>query len=249
VATALLVGLLAAGAATAAPVEKDGTWIEVKSPEFVTFTNAGASAARRVTTRFEKIHAALAAVMPTVRLAGEQQLFVVAARSEGSLRSLVPEFWERKDGLRPAAVHLHDRDHVFLLVRTDLPEDDDESFHAAYWGYASHVISLNMPGLPLWAGRGFTEFYSRTTVQKDQVLVGRAAPSHVRELRQRGLMPTSALFAVDRESADYLDSYRLQRFDAECWALIHYLMLGDKGAAGPLPDPDRAEHAGRPGRS
>jgi TPR repeat protein len=221
--------MLAVATAATVPVEKAGTWIEVKSPAFVVLTDAGASAARRTVSRFEKIRAAFAAVMPSARLSGDRELFVVAARSEKSLRTLIPGWWEKKDGIRPSTVHLSGRDHVFLLVRTDLREDDDESYHAAYWGYASHLVGLNVPQMPLWASRGFADFYARTTVQKDRVLLGRAAASHVRTLRERGLMPVAALWAVDRQSPDYLDRDRLRRFDAQSWALVHYLMLGDKG--------------------
>lgn len=228
----LLAGVLALGAA-AAPVEKDGTWIEVKSPFFVVLTDAGGGAARRTISRFEKIRAAFAAVMPTAKLSGERELLIIAPRSEKSLRSLVPEWWENKDGIRPSTVHLTGRDHVFVLVRTDLREDDDESYHAAQWGYSSHLIGLNVPRLPLWAYRGFADFYARTTVQKERVLVGRAAALHVRTLRDRGLMPVSALWAVDRRSPEYLDRDRLPRFDAESWTLVHYLMLGDKGVHRP----------------
>lgn len=227
----LLAGILAVGTATAAaPTEKDGTWIEVTSPTFVVLTNAGGSAARRTVSRFEKIRAAFAAVMPSARQSGDRELLVVAARNEKSLRSLVPEWWEKKDGLRPSTVRLTGRDHVLLLVRTDLREADDESYHAAYWGYASHLIGLNVPGLPLWASRGLADFYARTTVQEDRVLVGRAAASHVRTLRERGLMPVTALWAVNRQSPEYLNRHNLRRFDAQSWALVHYLMLGDKGA-------------------
>ena len=250
----LLAGILAVGAGVAVPVEKDGTWIEVRSPTFVVLTDAGCSAARRTISRFEKIRAALAAAMPGTatglrpaalakdtspsrqrvlggaRPSGDRELLVVAARNERSLRSLVPEWWEKKDGIRPSTVHLTGRDHVFLLVRADLREDDDESYHAAYWGYASHLIGLNAPGLPLWLARGLADFYARTTVQKDRVLVGRAAASHVRTLRERGLMPVAALWAVDRQSPEYLDRHRLRRFDAQSWALVHSLMLEDEGA-------------------
>jgi TPR repeat protein len=235
-------------------VEKDGTWIEVQSSSFVVMTDAGADAARRTASRFEKVRAAFSAVMPRTATglrpaalakdaspsrhfvlggagqSGDRELLVVAARNEKSLRSLVPEWWEKKDGTRPSTVHLTGRDHVFLLVRTDLREGDDDSYHAAYWGYASHLIALNAPDLPLWASRGLAAFYAHTTVQKDRVLVGRAAGSHVRTLRERGLMPVSALWVVDRESPEYLDRHHLRRFDAQSWALVHYLMLGDEGA-------------------
>ncbi len=219
--------------AAAAPAEKAGTWVELRSPTFVLLTDAGAKAARRTIVRFEKIRAALSAVLPSAELSGERELLVVAARNEKSLRSLVPQWWESKDGIRPSTVHLTGRDHVFILVRTDLREDDDESYHAAHWGYAAHLIGLNVPQLPLWALRGFADFYARTTVQSDRVVVGRAAVSHVRVLRERGLMPVTTLFAVDRQSPDYLDRARLRRFDAEAWALVHYLMLGEKGAHRP----------------
>ncbi len=229
----LLAGILAVGAAVAVPVEKDGTWIEVRTPAFVVLTDAGGSAARRTISRFEKIRAAVAVVLPAIPQSGDRELLVVAARNEMSLRSLVPEWWEKKDGIRPSTVHLTGRDHVFLLVRTDLREDDGESYHAAYWGYASHLIGLNGPGLPLWLSRGLADFYARTTVQKDRVLVGRAAASHVRTLRERGLMPVAALWEVDRQSPEYLDHHRLRRFDAQSWALVHSLMLGDEGAHRP----------------
>jgi TPR repeat protein len=226
----LLAGLLVAGAAASVPVQKDGTWIEVKSPAFVVFTDAGAGAARRAIARFEKIRAALATAMPTARLSGERELRIVAARNESSLRSLVPQWWESRNGIHPATVHVYRGDHVFLLLRADIAEDDDESYHVAYWGYAAYLIELNLPRLPLWAARGFADFYARTTVQKSRVIIGRAAVSHIHTLRQRGLIPASALFAVDRHSPDYLDEQRLERFDAESWALVHYLMLGDKAA-------------------
>ena len=226
----LLAGILAVGAAVSVPAEKDGTWVEVTSPTFVVLTDAGSSAARRTISRFEKIRAALESAMPSARQSGDRELLVVAARDERSLRSLVPEWWEKKDGIRPSTIHLTGRDHVFLLVRTDLREDDDDGYHAAYWGYASHLIGLNVPGPPLWLSRGLADFYARTTVQRDRVLVGRAAASHVRTLRERGLMPVTALWAVDRQSPEYLDRHRLRRFDAQSWVLVHSLMLGDEGA-------------------
>lgn len=54
----LLAGMLVLSAA-AAPVEKDGTWIEAKSSDFVVLTDAGSSAARRTLLRFETIRAAV----------------------------------------------------------------------------------------------------------------------------------------------------------------------------------------------
>ena len=225
----LLAGMLALGVA-AAPVEKDGTWIEVSSVDFVVLTDGGASAARRTILRFETIRAALAAVMPSVRLSGERELVVIAPRGEKSLRSLIPGWWAAKDGMAPSTVHLSDRNHTFLLVRTDLREEDDQSFDAAHWGFTSHLVSLNTPRLPPWASRGLAGFYAPTTVQKNRVRVGRAPASHVRALREGVLMPVTDLWAVDHESLEYLDRDRLGYFDAESWALVHYLMLDDEGA-------------------
>ncbi len=227
--TGLLATIVAAGAVAAVPVEKEGTWIEVRSPAFVVLTDAGISAARRTIARFEKVRAAFAAVMPEARDSGEREMLVIAARDETSLRSLVPQWWETRRGGRPSTVHLSGHDQVFVLVRADLGEDDDEVYHAAYWGYASHLLTLNIPRLPLWASRGLAEFYAHTTVQKDRVLVGRVAASHVRTLREGGLLPLTVLWTVDRQSPEYVDRARLRRFDAQSWALVHYLMLGDAG--------------------
>lgn len=227
----LLAALVAAPTIAAdVPKEKDGRWVEMKSPTFSLVTDAGEEAGRRTIARFEKIRTAFAAAIPSARHAEEGELLIVAVRDEESLRSLVPGYWEEKRGVRPASVHLVGLDRVFILVRTDLREDDDESFRAAHWGYASHLTQLNAPGAPLWVDRGLADFYARTTVERSRVLVGRTAPLHVRILRERGLVPMRTFYEVDRHSPEYLDRDELRRFDAQSWALAHYLMLGDEGA-------------------
>jgi hypothetical protein len=51
----------------------------------------------------------------------------------------------------------------------------------------------------------------------------------VRTLREVGLLPLTVLWTVGRQSPEYVDRARLRRFDAQSWALVHYLMLGEAG--------------------
>jgi TPR repeat protein len=229
--TLLAAGLALVLLAVPARAEKERPWLEIESPSFRLVTDAGANAGRRTARRFEQIRAALETALPKARM-GEHPFTIVAARDESSLRALVPAWWERPGGVRPAAVFQLDPHFPVVLLRVDIPESEDEQdrYAQAYWGYAAHLVTRVAPDLPLWAERGLAQFYAHTTVQADKVLLGRASLDDLRTLKEDGLMPSAALLAVDRSSPDYLDEKRLRRFDAQSWLLVHYLMLGDKGA-------------------
>jgi tetratricopeptide (TPR) repeat protein len=122
-----------------------------------------------------------------------------------------------------------DRVRQFIVLRTDVSSSDPDRFTSAYWQYAASLLSSGHPGLPLWAERGLADFYAHTTVQGDKVLIGRAAPERIQLLRDRDLVPLDRLFTADRRSPYHTKEDQLHLFDATAWALVHYLMLGDKG--------------------
>ncbi len=208
--------------------EKDGAWIELKSPNFTVVCNAGESAARQTAKEFEQIRSVFAKLLFKVDTG--RPFLIVAAKDEGTMKSLAPSYWAQKRGIRWTSVGESDAVRDFVVLRVDASPADPDRYTLAYWSYAASVVAFSHPGLPLWAQRGLADFYAHTTVQEDRVLIGRAAPERIRVLRERALVPIETLLAADRLSPYYTQADKLEVFDATAWALVHYLMMGDKGA-------------------
>ncbi len=212
----------------ALPKEKEGAWLELKTAHFTVVTNGSESDARATARRFEQIRAVFQSLFPAIDLEDPSPYVVVGAKDETTLKSLIPELWVKWN--RPGAMHMPDLGRTFMVMRVDTPPDREDRYSMAYWGYATYVLGHHFRTLPLWASRGLADFYAYTTVREDRVLIGRAAPGHIQTLREAGALDLELLLAVDRTSPHWNDQHKRRVFDAQSWALVHYLLLGEKGA-------------------
>jgi tetratricopeptide (TPR) repeat protein len=71
---------------------------------------------------------------------------------------------------------------------------------------------------------------SNTLVRKDAILVGAPIPWHLDYLRQYSRMKLSALIAMKDDAPELRTDDGQARFDAQSWALVHFLLFGNKGA-------------------
>lgn len=94
-----------------------------------------------------------------------------------------------------------------------------------------HVIARdNLPDLPVWLVEGLAEFYSTIDFDNDQLHIGNSIATHIRLVRDDDdRLPFADFFATapGSELLDELD--RNQMFYAQSWALIHFLMLRNRG--------------------
>lgn len=220
--------LLAASVAAAAPPP----WIEVKSPHFTVVTNAGEKAGRRAAWQFEQIRAGLSRLWPWAKIETGRPFLVFAARDEATLQTLGPQYWEGKR-FRPVSFSATGRDRRFLAIRTDIREPDEISanpYQAAYWSYSSAVFTGAFPRtLPQWYSRGVAEVMSNTFVREKELHVGRLMQGNLDVLRSRAPIPLAEFLAADRRSPWVTQESAIQLFDAQAWALVHYLMFGQEG--------------------
>jgi Tfp pilus assembly protein PilF len=216
------------------------SWVEVKSPNFRVVSNAGEKEARRVAWQFEQVRAAFQAIWPWARVPTAEPIVVVAAKDETTMKSLVPEYWERKGGVRPASVFVSGADKHYIGLRTDLPGSDREGvnpYRMAYWPYVGLILQSSFDrDPPLWLSRGLAEVFSNTIVREKDIEVGRLIPWHLERLRGNARMSIADLLAVDRRSPYYTQEDRRDLFDAQAWALVHYLEFGDEGRHRPQLD-------------
>jgi TPR repeat protein len=94
------------------------------------------------------------------------------------------------------------------------------------------VLHLNYDGVPTWLHEGLAEFIGATVVEDNDIEVGRPIWPHINLLREKKLLPTAALFAVDHSSPEYNERDRSGVFYAQSWTLVHYLMTDPKLSAG-----------------
>ena len=214
-------------------------WVEVKSAHFTVVTNSGDKAGRRTAWQFEQIRAALVQLWPWAMVETGRPFVVFAVRDEATLKALGPQFWEGKR-YRPISFWAGSRNRHYVALRTDIREPDDVSanpYQKAYWGYVAAVFNRSFPRqLPEWYARGIAEVMSNTIVRDKELHVGRPMQGNLDVMRGRAPIALNEFLSADRRSPWLTQEGRIDLFDAQAWALVHYLMFGDEGRHGTRVD-------------
>ena len=221
--------MIGAASATAAPPP----WIEVKSTHFTVITDAGDKSGRKTAWQFEQIRMALLQVWPWAQIDSGRPFVVFAARDENTLKTLGPQYWEGKR-FRPVSFGTAGRDRQYIALRTDSDEPTDigtNPYQSAYWSYVGSVFNRSFPRrLPAWYSRGIAEVMSNTIVRDKELHVGRPLRSNIETVRQHSLVPLGELLSADYASRWLTQGVEVEIFDANAWALVHYLMFGEERA-------------------
>jgi tetratricopeptide (TPR) repeat protein len=203
-------------------------WVEVRSPHFVVLTNGSEKQGRRVAEQFELIRGVFKHLYPKARVDPATPLVILAARDERTTQELLPEHWEEKGRTRPAGMFVRGADRQYVLVRLDAP--GDFPFQIVYHEYAHLLVSLGFKWVPVWLNEGLAEFFAGTMLSGKEAIVGRASAQQVELLRTQRLLRLEELFAVDYNSPHYNERDKAGVFYAQCWVVVHYLMLADRAA-------------------
>jgi hypothetical protein len=165
--------------------------------------------------------------------------FVFAVRDEATLKTLGPQYWEGKR-FRPVSFWAGGRDRHYVALRTDIREPDDEGanpYQQAYWGYVAAIFHRSFPRqIPQWYGRGICGVMSNTVVREKELHVGRLMQRNLDVMRERAPIRLGEFLSADRRSPWLTQQDRIELFDAQAWALVHYLIFGEEGRNGPRVD-------------
>ena len=225
-----LIFILASTPASPIPA-KEKSWIEISSPQFTVFSDAGEKKARRIIHEFEKFHAVIRQFIPSIQASPSIPTIILAAENERSLRSLLPQFWEKRGLAHPSGIFVGGPERNYVALRLDL--DDDFRYHIVYHEYVHLLMRLNFPPLATWLSEGLAECFGYAVISDKSALVGRPSPEQLQILRNEQPIPITDLFAVDHESPYYQEESKASIFYAQSWALTHLLLLGDKGTNAP----------------
>jgi len=113
--------------------------------------------------QFEQVQGVLQRLWPWAKGSFERPLLVFAAKDERSMRTLAPEYWERRGGIQPTSVFVTAADAHFISVRADVRMEGVEvnPYRSSYWSYVALTLTSSIPHeLPLWYYRGVAEVFS-----------------------------------------------------------------------------------------
>ncbi|MGB8839174.1 MAG: tetratricopeptide repeat protein, partial [Candidatus Acidiferrales bacterium] len=206
---------------------KHENWVEVRTANFIVVSNAGEKQARKTAIRFEQIRAVFRRSLAVASGHPSPLITILAVKDEDSMRELLPEYWV-KGHSHPAGIFVENLDQYFALVQLDAPGTNP--YNTIYHEYYHSLTLPYFPNLPLWVAEGLAEFWGNTDVSDSGTKMGEADPDLLEELKQNRLIPLDVLFKVDQSSPYYNEDHKTSIFYAESWALIHYLMIGDKAS-------------------
>jgi Flp pilus assembly protein TadD len=211
-----------------------GTWFEITSPHFQVWAEANNGATRTLVWQLEQIRHVAKTLWPWMKVDLPKPLVILAVKDERSMRTIAPQYWEGRDGVRPVSVWVTAPQQNYIAIRTDIQARDDGQVNphtSAYFSYADLAVTTSFArAMPLWVSRGLAGVLSNTLVRKDEVLIGAPIPWHLESLRARRV-PLRQMLAVTRSSPEIRTADGLRYFDAQSWAFVHYLMFSDRGAS------------------
>jgi hypothetical protein len=101
-------------------------------------------------------------------------------------------------------------------------------------------------GFPLWFRIGMAEVLSNTVVRENELRFGLPIPWHIGTL-QGGRVRLRELLEVTADSPYFKDGETRRRFDAQSWAVLHYLLFGrPSDSAGRVNDLAKLLLGGKP---
>lgn len=196
--------------------EKD-KWLEVRSPNFVVYTNGGDKRGREIALRFEQMRRVFGTLILRDKVNINVPLAILAFKDTRGLKQVAP-IWKGKP-IDLAGVYLGGEDKHFIALDLSSTAGYPVVFHE----YAHLLLNANFPKTDLWFDEGFAEYYSTIDITPKEVKIG-GAPKYAGQILAEGLMPVEKLFAIRHDSKEYNEnSPKRHTLYAQSWLAVHYL--------------------------
>src|SRR5829696_7191944 len=206
------------------PPQTRETWRSVRTNNLLVIGNADAEKLRQVAAWLEFFHSAFARLVSRNVLNSSVPTTVIIFRDDASFTPFKPLYQGRP--INVSGFFQAGEDVNYIAISLD-PRDKDP-YGTAFHEYVHLHVKDNIPNAPLWLNEGLAELYESLAFSGGDALIGTHHHGYVSLLRQVELLPLKTLFSIGPDSPHYNEQDKVGIFYGESWALVHYLMLGDR---------------------
>lgn len=223
-----LVYLFMIGAGRSAGAADD--WLEARSDHFTIVSDASEGRAKDTLEDLEQLRRLITQIFPAQRVDSTRPAVFYLFKNEKSMRPFQPT----RDGEREEWAGMF-RSTPLQDVVLILADGKPESVRQLAFSQYTHLLgSYDESRYPVWLSNGLASFYANTEISNKRANIGKMRDSYRRVLGEFRSIPIRDLFAVDYGSDYYRDLSKRPLFDAQSWALVHYLLIGQVQNNGPI---------------
>ena len=201
---------------------RDG-WRSVRTNHLFVIGNADPENLRRVAVWLEFFHAAFARLVSRNVIDSSVPTTVIVFRDDASFTPFKPVYNGRPTSISGFFLPGDDVNYIALAL-----DPRGDTYATAFHEYVHLHVKDNVPGAPLWLNEGLAELYEALEFSGNDAIIGQPHPDYLYLLRQREMLPLKTLFSIGTDSPHYNERDKAGVFYGESWALVHYLMFGDR---------------------
>jgi tetratricopeptide (TPR) repeat protein len=232
--TVLVAGLvlanpLGAGHAQNAPgVAVSRDWKRLRSQNFVAMGTGSSRSLQQGIERLEAFRTSLVSLFPRLDLSSPVPNQVIVLNSDRAFNAFAPFDDKGKPQTNLAGYFMSGPDVNLFVINAG----SGRTFNTLFHEYTHFVLHRSIGGpIPDWVDEGLAEFYGAFEIddRKRRALIGLITPRYG-VLRDAVLLPVRKMITSEGAAEYMRDENDVQRFYAQSWALVHYLVIGHAGA-------------------
>ncbi len=220
---AVFLGLLLAADAWAAPVR----WTKVSSPYFTILTSDSVSAAKEWAAGLEAFRLSLNELAPTDERLLEPMTMVIFDRLK-TFEAAIPRTGQEKSGSTQLYRYANRNGHFIGAVNV---EDNHAAQFGIYMQGGMWLTNSYRRPLPLWLVTGLQGLYATSILSDGRMTIGYEDESSTYGLKSSRIIPLDQMLGMTTAAETYQSDSG--KFNAQAWAFVHYLVVGEKGVHRP----------------
>lgn len=207
------------------------SWTQVRSTNFNLIGNASEKEIKNVGTRLEQYREVFSKLLPSLKLKSPIPITVIVFKNADAYKPFKPVRGDGKISTNIAGYFLKGQTVNYITLSAE--GEDEQTYRTIFHEYTHYLVgnTLGKSRIPPWFNEGLAEYYETFKIEGDQkVILGGIHNQHLNLLSQNRLIPLDTFFNIDNYSLHQQGNDGVGLFYAQAWALMHYLIQGNKGA-------------------
>ncbi|HEY7856657.1 MAG TPA: DUF1570 domain-containing protein [Terriglobales bacterium] len=211
------------------PMMFKASWVRIESPHFEVLTDGDPDQGREIAAQLERMRAMFMEMLPGIKDPA-LPVQILAVKNKREFMDLTPPDLFGKGKPDYVSFLMPTAERTEFLVRLDSVADSNYlyPYGVIYSAYAQILIGQSSVHIPDWLTYGMGEFYETAEIGNHNAVIGKVNRDNLEILQNRALLPVSVVISAGVNTPEWNRTDRRELFDAESWALVHYLLTNDQ---------------------